>query len=278
VTGSDRGRLSGKVAVVTGAAQGIGRAICCALTREGARVVAADLKREALRDTARLAGGAVETRVCDVTRADDVHALVDAAEQAFGSLHVMVNNAGVGYAAALTDTSEEVWDATMDTNVKGAFLGCKYAIPAISRAGGGSVINVGSVNSFLGEKLSTAYVASKGAILMLTKNAACEYAEAGVRVNVICPGATDTPMQAGYLEAVGDREAGERWMSSHQPLTGLIRPEDVASVAVFLASDESRAMTGAAVVVDGGLSASWDHGPGPLEYASPRAERDATGQ
>jgi NAD(P)-dependent dehydrogenase (short-subunit alcohol dehydrogenase family) len=276
MTEPDGGRLSGKVAVVTGAAQGIGRAIACALAREGASVVAGDVRIDGLRETTRLASGTMEARVCDVTKADDIRALVAAAEETFGALHVIVNNAGVGYASTLTDTSEEIWDATMDTNVKGTFLGCKYAIPALIRAGGGSVINMGSVNSFLGEKLSTAYVTSKGAILMLTKNAACEYAEEGVRVNVVCPGATDTPMQDGYLEAVGDRELGERWMSSYQPLTGLIRPEDVASVAVFLASDESRGMTGASVVVDGGLSASWDHGPGPLEYVPPRRERDET--
>jgi NAD(P)-dependent dehydrogenase (short-subunit alcohol dehydrogenase family) len=135
------------------------------------------------------------------------------------------------------------------------------------RAGGGSVINMGSVNSFLAEKLSSAYIASKGAILMLTKSAACEYVEDGVRVNVICPGATRTSMQDGYLDALGDRDLGERWMTTHQPLTGLLDPEAIAEVAVFLASDESRGMTGASLVVEGGLSAAWDGGLGPLEYA-----------
>jgi NAD(P)-dependent dehydrogenase (short-subunit alcohol dehydrogenase family) len=268
VTSADTNkRLSGKVAVVTGAAQGIGRAIALALASEGAAVVAADRNREPLQETADLASATILIEQCDVSHAADVRRLVTVAEERFGALHVCVNNAGVQYSSPLTETSEEVWDATMNTNVKGAFLGCKYAIPAMIRAGGGSIINMGSVNSFLGEKLSTAYVASKGAILMLTKNAACEYAEVGVRVNVICPGATRTPLQDEYLDALGDRSLGERWMSTYQPLTGLVEPEDIASVAVFLASDESRAMTGASVVVDGGLSASWDHGPGPLEYA-----------
>jgi NAD(P)-dependent dehydrogenase (short-subunit alcohol dehydrogenase family) len=269
------GRLSGKIAVVTGAAQGIGRAITRALASEGASVVAADRNADELENTARLAPGDLVTQVCDVTDADSVRQLVATAEERFGALHVMVNNAAVAYAIPLIEMSEEDWDATMNTNVKGAFFGCKYAIPAMIRAGGGSVINMGSVNSFLGEKLSAAYVTSKGAILMLTKNAACEYAEVGVRVNAICPGATDTPMQAGFLNALGDRELGERWMSAYQPLTGLLDPDDVASVAVFLASDESRGMTGAAVTVDGGLSASWDHGPGPLEYVPPPRPSEA---
>src|SRR5919198_4757786 len=250
----------GKVAIVSGASQGIGQAIALALADEGASVVAGDLKPDGLKETERLADGVLVTQVCDVRSPESVHRLVDAAEERFGALHVMVNNAGLAYASPLIETSEEIWDATMDTNVKGAFFGCKYAIPAMIRAGGGSVINMGSVNSFLAEKLSSAYVASKGAILMLTKSAACEYAEAGVRVNVICPGATRTPLQDGYLEALGDRDLGERWMTTHQPLTGLLDPEAVADVAVFLASDESRGMTGASVVVDGGLSAAWDGG------------------
>jgi NAD(P)-dependent dehydrogenase (short-subunit alcohol dehydrogenase family) len=260
------GRLAGKVAAVTGAAQGIGRAIACALANEGASVIAGDRNLEGLEETTRLCDGQIVSQQCDVTDADSVRALIDAAQDRFGALHVLVNNAAVTFESPLADVSEEAWDATMNTNVKGAFLGCKYAYPAMVRAGGGSIINMGSVNSFLAERLSGPYVTSKGAILMLTKSAACEYAEAGVRVNAICPGATDTPMQDGYLEAVGDRELGERWMLGYQPLTGLLRPEQIANVAVFLASDDSSGMTGAALTVDGGLSASWDHGPGPLEY------------
>ncbi len=261
------GRLSRKVAIVTGAARGIGKAIALALAREGASVVAADRDAEELENTVGLAAGDLVTRVCDVTSADSVRELVAAAEDRFGALHVMVNNAAVAYATPLVEMSEEAWDATINTNLKGTFLGSKYAIPAMIRAGGGSLINIGSVNSFLAERLSSAYVASKGAILMLTKSAACEYAEHGVRVNVICPGATATSMQDGFLEALGDRELGERWMSAYQPLTGLLEPAAIADVAVFLASDESRGMTGSSVTVDGGLSASWDHGPGPLEWA-----------
>lgn len=249
---------------MTGASRGIGQAIALAFASEGAHVVAAARTDANLRETAGLAdGGSVVTRACDVTRETDVRNLVTFAEATFGGLHVMVNNAGIGFAASLTEMTVEDWDATMDVNVKGTFLGCKHAIPAMVRAGGGSVVNVGSVASFVGHRLGSAYIASKGAVLMLTKAAARDYAEAGVRVNVVCPGATMTPMEEGYLDALGDRAAGKRWMDRHQPLTGILAPAEVASVALFLASDESRGMTGASVVVDGGLTTAWDHTPAP---------------
>jgi NAD(P)-dependent dehydrogenase (short-subunit alcohol dehydrogenase family) len=254
--------LCGKVAIVTGASQGIGRAIALALASEGARVLACGRSLAGLEGTAQAAPDLIVARVCDVTSAADVQGLVAAAEREFGGLDVLVNNAGVEFPGPLTDITEEAWDATMDTNVKGMFFGCKYAMPAMARRGGGSIVNIGSVASFTGERWNAAYVASKGAVLMLTKSAACEFAEAGVRVNVICPGATATPMMEGLYEAVG-RESGERWMAGHQPLTGILAPEDVAKAAVFLASDDSKGMTGSSIVVDGGLSASWDHGPRP---------------
>ena len=265
VGANTNGRLAGKVALVTGASQGIGSAIALAFAQEGARVIATSRSVERLGGTVRASAGAVEPRRCDVTNAGDVADTVAFAEAEFGALHVLVNNAGVAYTATLPETSEEVWESTMATNAKGTFLGCKYAIPAMIRAGGGSIVNVGSIASFLGERLSSAYAASKGAVLMLTKCAAREYAGEGVRVNALCPGATITPMQDAYLEALGGSDAGMRWMSSYQPLTGLLAPEQVARAAVFLASDDSAGMTGSAVVVDGGLSAAWDHGPGPTE-------------
>jgi NAD(P)-dependent dehydrogenase (short-subunit alcohol dehydrogenase family) len=265
------GRLQGKVAIVTGASQGIGQGIALAFAREGATVIAAARTASKLEETVRAATGTIVPQVCDVTKEDDVRALVTAAEERFGALHVMVNNAGVAYTLPLIETSEAEWDTTMDTNVKGMFFGLKHAIPAMLRAGGGSIINIGSVTSVMAEKMSGAYAASKGAALMLTKAAACEHAAAGVRVNIICPGAVSTPLEDGYYEGLGDRDAAERWMASYQPLTGILLPDDVGKVAVFLASDESDSMTGASMLVDGGLTASWDHGPGPLEYSHPPA-------
>jgi dihydroanticapsin dehydrogenase len=212
-----------------------------------------------LKQTASESEGRIIPQRCDVTNSDDVKALVMRAKEDFGALHIMVNNAGILRSALLVDTSEEMWDEVMATNVKGMFLGTKHAIPLIAESGGGSIINMGSTNCFSAEKMNTAYVTSKGAVLMLTKNAAAECAELNIRVNTICPGATDTPIIRDYFELQGSREEGEKWMASYQPMGGIIPPEQIAYAAVYLASDESRCMTGTSMLVDGGLLAHWDH-------------------
>jgi NAD(P)-dependent dehydrogenase (short-subunit alcohol dehydrogenase family) len=253
-------RLDGRTAVVTGASQGIGRAIAVAFAQEGANVVAGGRNAENLSETAKLGGGRILAQACDVRNADEVRAVVQKAIDDFGAIDVMCNNAGVAHQALLVDTSQEMWDETMETNVRGVFFGCKYAIAAMAQIGrGGSIINMASINSFVGEQTSGAYSASKGAVLMLTKNAAAECAEQAIRVNAICPGAVDTPMSQAFVEALGGQEAGHQWWVRYQPLVGLMRPEDIANVAVFLACDESRSMTGSSIVIDGGLMASWDH-------------------
>jgi dihydroanticapsin dehydrogenase len=146
----------------------------------------------------------------------------------------------------------------MDTNVKGTFWGVKFAIPVMKP--GGSIVNLGSVNSFIGEQTSSAYVASKGAVLMLTKNAAAEAAHLGIRVNIVCPGSTDTQMSRAYFEAaMGSADKADSFARTFAPLTGMIPTGDIASAALFLASDESKSMTGSSMLVDGGLLASWDH-------------------
>jgi dihydroanticapsin dehydrogenase len=147
----------------------------------------------------------------------------------------------------------------MTTNVKGTFLGCKYAIPEMARRGGGSIINIGSANCFVGEHLHTAYVTSKGAQLLLTKNAAAEYARDRIRVNIICPGAVATRLNEPYFEARGGIDKANEEFSRFQPLGGVIPPEAIADLAVFLASDKSAWITGASVLIDGGLLAAWDH-------------------
>jgi dihydroanticapsin dehydrogenase len=161
--------------------------------------------------------------------------------------------------AKLTEITEDEWDATMATNVKGTFLGCKYAIPLIARAGGGSVINIGSANCYAGEHEHTAYVTSKGAQLLLTKNAAAEYAPERVRVNIICPGAVATPLLDEYIVAMGGLDEANKEFAKYQPLGGLIPAEAVADAAVFLASEQSKWITGASILIDAGLLASWDH-------------------
>jgi dihydroanticapsin dehydrogenase len=260
MTENGAGRLYGRVAIVVGASKGIGRAIAVRFASEGAQVVAGSRDQASLEDTAKLGEGRIATQACDVRDSASVRRLVDRAVEEFGGLDVMCNNAGVAYQAPLVDTPDDMWNETMEINVRGAFYGCKYAVPAMQRTGrGGSIINVGSTNSFSGEHGSTAYVASKGAVLMLTKNAAAECAEYGIRVNLVCPGATDTSMARGFLEQMGGAAAGDAWMRNYQPLTGLIDPEAIAGAALFLASDDSRGMTGTPVIVDGGLLASWDH-------------------
>jgi len=258
MSGQNSRRLQDKVAVVTGASKGIGQAIALRFAQEGAHVIAAGRNLEDLADTAAKGDGRIVIQQCDVQQGVQVKALIDRATNEFGVLDVLVNNAGVATQDLLVDTTEDDWDLTMNTNVKGTFLGLKYAIPAMSA--GGSIINIGSICSFAGERTSGAYATSKGAVLMLTKNAAAETAHLGIRVNVICPGFTDTPMARIYFEeTMGSADKADDFIGTFAPLTGMIPTEDIAGVALFLATEDARSMTGASLVVDGGLLASWDH-------------------
>lgn len=244
-------RLDGKVAIVTGAGSGQGRAAALALAAEGARVVAADVNESGLAELASMEER-VLTRRCDVSRADEVEALVAMTEERFGALHTMLNCAGYLRAAPLLETTDEILDAVINVNLKGVFYGCKFAVPALQRAGGGSIVNWGSVNSMVAEPDLTAYTATKGAVLMITKSVAIEFAKDNIRANCICPGAVRTPMVESFFEdGFFEDDAAQR---KYQPL-GFGTPEQIADVAVFLASDESRLMTGSAVVVDGGYTA-----------------------
>lgn len=248
---SANGRLSGKTAIVTGAASGQGLATVRALVHHGAQVMAADIDEAGL---ARLSdeSSAIAVRRCDVGKAGDVEALVAAAEQRFGAVHAMLNCAGYLRTASVVDTTEEMLDRMVDINLKGVFYGCKFAIPALQRAGGGSIVNWGSVNSSVAEPDLSAYSATKGAVLMITKSVAVEYAKDDIRANCLCPGGVRTPMVEGFFDE--EFLASEAAQREYQPL-GLITPEEIASVAVFLVSDESRKMTGTSVVVDGGYTA-----------------------
>ncbi|MGV8953238.1 MAG: SDR family NAD(P)-dependent oxidoreductase [Cypionkella sp.] len=250
------GRLAGKVAIVTGAAGGIGRAIAVCFATEGARVVISTAHNLAgLQETAMMAPeGSIITQQADSSIATDVEGLVRLAEERFGKLDILVNNAGILTDATLVETTEEDWDRTIDVNLKGTFLGCKYAIPAMQRAGGGSIVNIGSVNSFVGEPLHVAYCASKGGVLLITKCAAIEYAKDKIRANAVCPGWIDTPMNTEYIENLGGLAQVEAMLETVQPL-GTGRPEQVAAAVLFLASDEASLVTGTSLLVDGGLTA-----------------------
>ncbi len=222
-----------------------------ALVKHGANVMAADIDAAGLEELAK-ENVRIAIQRCDVSKPADVERLVDAAEKRFGAVHAMLNCAGFLRAASVLETTEDLLDRIVDINLKGVFYGCKYVIPALQRAGGGSIVNWGSVNSMVAEPGIAAYSASKGAVLMITKSVAVEYAKDNIRANCLCPGGVRTPMVASFFD--DDFLNDEQAQRAYQPL-GLIVPEEVADVAVFLVSDDSRKMTGSAVLVDAGYTA-----------------------
>ncbi len=252
-------RLAGKSAVVTGGAGGIGSATCRAFAREGAKVVVADRDMagaKALSEELCADGGEATAVAVDMTRAAEVEALVAAAEERFGKLDVMFNNAGIFHPAdgSVVETSEEVWAEVIDINLKGVFLGCKYAVPALERAGGGALINTASFVATMGAAVSqSAYTASKGGVLALTREIAVEFARKGIRANAICPGPIDTPMLAKLFE---DERARDRRLV-HLPMGRLGKAEDIAEAAVYLASDGASYVSGTEFMVDGGIRAAY---------------------
>ena len=248
-------RLEGKRAVVTGAGAGIGRAIALRLAGEGAHVALADVDEEAAKNVASEIAGETLARRTDVTRADEVEALVSSVVEGWGGLDVMVNNAGVGVAATAVDTTEEDYDRVMDVCVRGTLLGMKYAIPAIKDSGGGSVINMSSVAALVGITDRAVYSAAKGAILSLTRAAAIDHVGEGVRVNCIAPGTVDTPWVSRITSGYDDPEPARANMQARQPHKRFVTPEEIAAMAAYLASDESASCIGACMIVDGGVTA-----------------------
>lgn len=252
-------RLDGKVALITGAGSGIGRVSACLFAAEGARVVAADIDASAgaeVVDEIRRAGGTADFALADVARAEDAQAMVSFAESSFGALHVLFNNAGIMPAGdgSVLETEESVFDRVISVNLKGVFLGCKFGIPAILRAGGGAVINMASLVAVLGSATSQiAYTASKGGVLALTREIAIEFARRGVRVNALCPGPVTTPLMENLLADPGFR--ARRFV--HLPMGRLAEADEVARAALFLASDESSYVNGATFLVDGGASSAY---------------------
>lgn len=250
-------RLKGKSAIITGAGTGIGKAIALLFAKEGAAVMVADVDEAGGMETvrsARDAGGRAAFTLADVTVAAQAERLVKAAVEDFGGLDILVNNAGIWTPGTVADLPEEDWDRVMDVNVKGVFLCSKYAIPEMMK-GGGSVINMASVGGFIGSTNYGAYNASKGAVVMLTKNMALDYAAHNIRVNCICPMLTETEMARAIIEAQkGEPETIKKVYERRIPLGRLGRPEDVAYGALYLASDESSYVTGASLFIDGGYT------------------------
>jgi NAD(P)-dependent dehydrogenase (short-subunit alcohol dehydrogenase family) len=254
-----QGRLQEKVALITGAGGGIGRASARAFSSEGARVVVVDAVEKAGHatvDEITAAGGAAAFVRADVTRAADVQAMIAFTESQFGALHVLFNNAGIfpDEDGSVVDTDEAVFDRVIAVNLKGVFLGCKYGIPALLRAGGGSVINTASFVAVMGAATSqSAYTASKGGVLALTREIAIEFARRGIRANALCPGPVNTPLLQSLL---ADPARKARRMV-HLPMGRLAEPEEIAAAALYLASDESSYVNGTTFLVDGGTTGAY---------------------
>ena len=252
-------RLQGKVALITGGASGMGRVASMLFAAEGAQVVLTDLNDELGQATASEitdSGGQALYFHADVSRETNAKAMVQAAVQRFGGLHILYNNAGVMLPAdgSVHTTEESVWDTTLAVNVKGVAFGCKYGVPAMLASGGGSIINVASFVAWLGAATSqTAYTASKGAVLAMTREIAVEYARKGIRCNALCPGPIETPL---LMQLLSDEEQKQRRFI-HIPMGRLGQAEELAKAALFLASDDSSYMTGTSLIVDGGITAAY---------------------
>jgi len=260
-------RLKGKVALITGAASGIGRATALLFAQEGAKVMCADIDGEGARATAQeiaARGGEAAHVQADVSQEEDARRMVQATVERFGRLDVLFNNAGVESAMPLTEVPEEEWDRVIGVNLKGVYLGCKYAIPEMLKTGGGAIVNTASGAGLLGVAGLTTYCASKGGVVLLTKALAVEWARAGIRVNAVCPGVIRTPMveraiERGDMGRGQDREEVWRRLGEVHPMGRYGQPEEVARAVLFLASDEASFITGVALPVDGG----WSAGPVP---------------
>lgn len=246
--------LRGKVALVTGGASGIGKATAILFGREGAAVVLVDIREEGRETAAEItrAGGRASFIRGDVTRRADCEAAVHAAVTDFGRLDVLFNNAGIIRRASVLDTSEEEWDRAMAVNVKSVFLMSRAAIPAIVRSGGGSIVNTASGWGLVGGRNAASYCASKGAVVNLTRAMALDHAGQNIRVNCVCPGDTDTPMLREEARQLGEDVRDFLAGSAKRPMGRMGRPEEIAQAVLFLASDTSSYVTGAALVVDGG--------------------------
>ena len=248
-------RLKNKIAIVTGAGSGIGRACALALVREGAHVVLVGRRKQRVEEVAAEAGASALALAADVSKKAEIENVIERTVAAFGEVNVLVNNAGILHPGTAEQVTEDQWDDTFNINVRGLWLLSRAVLPHIRKAGGGSIINIASVLGINGARDRAVYAASKGAIVLLTKCMAIDHGHENIRVNAVCPSFVETELTAGYLSKVPDPDRVRRQRIRVHPIGRLGQPEDMAGLIVYLASDESSWVTGAVFPVDGGYLA-----------------------
>jgi meso-butanediol dehydrogenase / (S,S)-butanediol dehydrogenase / diacetyl reductase len=249
--------LNEKVAIITGAGSGIGKVTAQYFASQGAKVVLAERNVAAgqvAMDEITAAGGTAYFQPTDVSQSSDVQTLVEKAVEYFGGVDILVNNAAIQILSKLTETSEADWDRTLSVNLKGVFLGCKYAIPAMRMRGGGSIVNIASVLGLVADPDLAAYCAAKGGVISLTRVAALTYGAEQIRVNCICPGDVETPLVQEYFDKDPDPARLRNEIYSKYALRRIASPLEIAKTAGFLASSDSSFLTGSTIVADGGLT------------------------
>src|SRR4051812_21714828 len=263
-------RLQKQVAWISGAASGIGEAIARLFAEEGAAVGMADVQTErgqAVANEIRASGGRVSFRRCDVGRADDVRTSIEQIVREFGGLSIIVNCAGIVHVKLLDELDESDWDRLMAINVKSIYLSTKFGLSHLKRNARSYMVNIGSISSYVGQGGTPAYTASKGAVVMLSKSIALDYAADGVRCNCVCPGITDTPMLREHLDKTPDPDATLTARMRRVPMGVALAPADIAKAALYLSCEDSAGVTGTSLVVDGGYlsAAEWEH-PGHTRF------------
>lgn len=252
------GRVQDRVAIVTGAGSGIGEASAIRLAEEGAKVVCADINEASAQKTANeivASGGVAHAFAIDISDSDRCNAIVADTVAKFGSVDILVNNAGVNLPGVFHEVSDEIIDKTLSVNVKGAMYLSRAVIPHMLKSGRGSIVNMSSVNGLVSEPFLSVYSASKGAIVMLTRGIALDYAKSGIRCNAICPGWVDTPINHAHAKMLGGLDHVYSTISSFQPIGRPGTSREIAHLVLFLASDESSFITGSVISADGGMTA-----------------------